>query len=176
MAQLSIKAGDSLIVDGWNGDIVLKFEHIGGKHADLTVNMPEDVSVKQGKKPKRDTDIQCDLNELKEEIVSLISAVDAASGQKILTQLVSDLFYAQAQKRQKEERRVKQAEGIAQAKAAGVRFGPEPKPLPDHFDECYEALQDGRMTVTKAAQVCGLSRKGFYRAMERKKKMTNCAV
>lgn len=86
--------------------------------------------------------------------------MDAAASQEMLTQLVSDLFYAQVQKRQKEERRVKQTEGVAQAKAA-VRFGPEPNLLPDHFDECYKALQDGRMMVKRPLRFADCLGKGF---------------
>lgn len=176
MAQLSIKAGDSLIVDGWNGDIVLKFEHISGKHADLTVNMPEDVSVKQGKKIKRDADIQCDLDELKEEIVSLFLSVDAAASQEMLTQLVSDLFYAQAQKRQKEERRIKQAEGIAAAKARGVHFGAQRKPLPENFNECCRKWRSGEIKMSEAAEACGMAKSSFYDAAIRAEQSDGYAV
>lgn len=119
MAQLSIKSGDSLVVDGWDGDIVLKFERIGGGSADLTANRLEDVSVKRGKKSKQDADVQCELNAIRDEIISLLSMMDTTVSQEMLTRLISDLFYAQAQRRQKEERRVKQAEGIAAAKAGG---------------------------------------------------------
>lgn len=176
MAQLSIKSGDSLIVDGWDGDIVLKFEHIGSGHADLTVNTPEDVSVKRGEKPERDVDIQCELNEIGMEIVSLLSAVDAVSGQELLTRLVSDLFYAQAQRRQKEERRVKQAQGIAAAKARGVRFGAKQKPLPENFDECRRRWRSGEIKMHEAAEACGMAKSSFYEAAVRTEQIADRVV
>lgn len=163
MAQLSIKSGDSLIVDGWDGDIVLKFEHISGRHADVTVNALEDVSVKRGKKPKQDADVQCELNEIREEIVSLLSTMDAAASQEMLAQIVSDLFYAQAQMRQKEERRVKQAKGIAQAKAAGVQFGPERLPLPHGFEPIARKWHEGGISANQAAKQLGMNRDTFLR-------------
>lgn len=176
MAQLSFKSGDSLIVDGWDGDIVLKFEHIGGGHADLTVNVPEGVSVQRGEKPKRVTDAQRDLDEFREEIISLLSAVDIQVGQEMLTQLVSDLFYAQAQKRQKEERRVKQAAGIAAAKARGVRFGVKQKPLPENFDECRRRWRNGEIKMHEAAEACGMAKSSFYEAAIRTEQVADRAV
>lgn len=169
MAKVSIKAGDSLLVEGWNGDIVLSFDRIAAGRADLTADTPESVTVRRGASPERD--IRSDLKELADEIGALLSQADAGESQALLTQLVSDLFYAQAQRRQREERRARQAAGIAAAKARGVRFGAEPKPLPKGFDACYEALLEGRLTATEAAKACGISRQEFYRAMERKRKM-----
>ena len=114
-------------------------------------------------------DIQAELKEKTEEIISLFAEADMESSQEMLTQFVSDLFYAMAQKRQREERRQKQAEGIAKAKAKGVRFGPAARPLPESFSECYRAWQDGTMTVVEAAAVCGIARNAFYRGAARMK-------
>lgn len=35
----------------------------------------------------------------------------------------------------------RQAEGIAAAKANGVRFGPKPIERPDNYEECFRAWQ-----------------------------------
>lgn len=116
------------------------------------------------------------LRLLAQEVIAEISELDPSHSKELLGTFVSELFLSVAEQERRDMRRQKQAEGIAAAKARGVRFGPEPKPLPDNFDECYEAWQDGQITATRAAEACGLSRKGFYRAIERKKKMTDCAV
>ncbi len=52
--------------------------------------------------------------------------------------------------------RQRQAEGIAAAKARGVRFGRPPKPLPENFWEMRALWQAGRITGIAAAQACGM--------------------
>lgn len=116
------------------------------------------------------------LRQLAQEVLTEISELDPSHSRELLGAFVSELFLSVAEEERREYRRQKQAEGIAAAKARGVRFGPEPKPLPENFDECYKAWQDGRMTAARAAENCGLSRKGFYRAIERKKQMADCVV
>ena len=61
--------------------------------------------------------------------------------------------------------RQRQAEGIAAAKAKGVKFGRPPKPLPDRFHICYQRWKQGEMTGTAAAKECGMPLATFrYRA------------
>ena len=50
--------------------------------------------------------------------------------------------------------RQRQAEGIATAKAKGVRFGRPPKPLPGNFEEVYRRWEKGEITGTAAARGC----------------------
>jgi DNA invertase Pin-like site-specific DNA recombinase len=52
--------------------------------------------------------------------------------------------------------RQRQAEGIAAAKAKGVRFGRPPRPLPDNFHRCYQRWKQGEITGTAAAKECGI--------------------
>lgn len=59
----------------------------------------------------------------------------------------------------------RQAEGIAAAKAKGIRFGRPPKPLPDNFHEVYQKWKQGEITGTAAAKECGMPLSIFrYRA------------
>lgn len=120
--------------------------------------------------------LQAQLQELAKGIASGLSTLELSQGKELLGSFVSELFLSVAEQERLAYRRQKQAEGIAEAKARGVRFGPEPKPLPDNFDECYKAWQDGEMTASQAAESCGLSRKGFYRAAEKKKRLADCAM
>ena len=61
--------------------------------------------------------------------------------------------------------RQRQAEGIAAAKAKGVRFGRPPKPLPDNFHTLYQQWKSGKISGTHAAQQCGMALSTFrYRA------------
>ena len=48
--------------------------------------------------------------------------------------------------------RQRQAEGIAAAKARGVRFGRPPRPLPDNFHSVYRRWKVGSITGTAAAK------------------------
>ena len=61
--------------------------------------------------------------------------------------------------------RQRQAEGIAAAKARGVKFGRPPRPLPDNFHSCYQRWKQGEITGTAAAKECGMPLATFrYRA------------
>ena len=61
--------------------------------------------------------------------------------------------------------RQRQAEGIAAAKAKGVRFGRIPKPLPEIFHAVYQRWKRGEITGTAAAKECGMPLSTFrYRA------------
>lgn len=61
--------------------------------------------------------------------------------------------------------RQRQAEGIAAAKARGVRFGRTPKPLPDNFEEVYRRWKKGEITGAAAARECSIPLSTFrYRA------------
>lgn len=61
--------------------------------------------------------------------------------------------------------RQRQAEGIAAAKARGVKFGRPQKPLPVNFFEAYQRWKSGEITGTAAAKLCDMPLATFrYRA------------
>ncbi len=61
--------------------------------------------------------------------------------------------------------RQRQAEGIAAAKARGVRFGRPPRPLPENFHSAYQRWKAKKITGTAAAKECGMALSTFrYRA------------
>ena len=61
--------------------------------------------------------------------------------------------------------RQRQAEGIAVAKAKGVRFGRPPRPLPENYHSAYQRWKAGAITGTAAARECGMPLSTFrYRA------------
>jgi len=61
--------------------------------------------------------------------------------------------------------RRRQAEGIAAAKARGVRFGRRPRPLPENYHSAYQRWKAGTITGTAAAKECGMPLSTFrYRA------------
>lgn len=65
--------------------------------------------------------------------------------------------------------RQRQAEGIAAAKARGVRFGRPPAPLPDTFFIAHRRWEQGEITATDAAGECNMPLTTFrYRANQLK--------
>ena len=61
--------------------------------------------------------------------------------------------------------RQRQAEGIAAAKAKGIRFGRPPQPLPSNFHIVYQQWKQGEITGTKAAKECHMPLSTFrYKA------------
>lgn len=61
--------------------------------------------------------------------------------------------------------RQRQAEGIAAAKAKGIKFGRPPQPLPKNFHSIYQQWKNKQITGTLAAKQCGMPLSTFrYRA------------
>ena len=59
----------------------------------------------------------------------------------------------------------RQAEGIAAAKARGLRLGRPPAPLPENFHQVFQKWKNGKITCTEAAKECGMPLNTFrYRA------------
>lgn len=94
--------------------------------------------------------------------------LDTRRGKDLLGTFISDLvlqllsFVAENERTNIKQR---QAEGIAAAKAKGVRFGRPPKPLPDNFHEAYQRWKQGEITGTAAAKECEMPLSTFrYRA------------
>ena len=76
-------------------------------------------------------------------------------------------FVAQSER---ENIRKRQAEGIAAAKARGVRFGRPPRPLPDNYDRAYQRWKSGEITGIAAAKECGMPLSTFRYRAERHEK------
>ena len=94
--------------------------------------------------------------------------LDTRRGKDLLGTFISDLvlqllsFVAENERTNIKQR---QAEGIAAAKAKGIRFGRPPKPLPDNFHDAYQRWKQGEITGTAAAKECGMPLSTFrYRA------------
>ncbi len=58
--------------------------------------------------------------------------------------------------------RQRQAEGIAAAKARGVKFGRPPLPLPENFYAVHKAWREKRMILRDAAAACNMPIGTFY--------------
>ena len=78
----------------------------------------------------------------------------------IVLQILS--FVAENERRNIRER---QRQGIAAAKARGVRFGRPRIDLPTNFSELVGKVRAKKLSIRIAASACGLSRATFWRAM-----------
>lgn len=57
----------------------------------------------------------------------------------------------------------RQAEGIAVAKAKGVKFGCKRKEVPQGFEQHYLLWREGKISIRQAAKELGISHSTFYR-------------
>ena len=61
--------------------------------------------------------------------------------------------------------RQRQAEGIAAAKARGVRFGRPEKALPESFEKVFKLWSEGKLSLSQAANLCEMPKSTFrYKA------------
>ncbi len=63
--------------------------------------------------------------------------------------------------------RQRQAEGIAAAKAKGIKFGRPRGNLPENFQEIHKAWRGKKLSVKEAARACGMAVTTFYDAAVR---------
>ena len=107
--------------------------------------------------------------EKKIDIVVLdMPLLDTRRGKDLMGTFLSDIVLQVLSFVAENERtniRQRQAEGIAAAKARGVRFGRPPKPLPENYHSAYQRWKAGAITGTAAAKECGMPLSTFrYRA------------
>ena len=92
-------------------------------------------------------------------IVLDMPLLDTRRGKDLMGTFLSDIVLQVLSFVAENERsniRQRQAEGIAAAKARGVKFGRPPKPLPDNFHTIYQRWRNGKITGTKAAEECNM--------------------
>ena len=91
--------------------------------------------------------------------------LDTRRGKDLMGTFLSDIvlqvlsFVAE---NERDNIRQRQAEGIAAAKARGVRFGRPPLPLPDNFHMLHPAWRGQKITLRQAARACGMPTGTFY--------------
>ncbi len=98
--------------------------------------------------------------------------LDTRHGKDLLGTFISDLVLSLLSYVAENERaniRTRQAEGIAAAKARGVKFGRPAAPLPDNFEKVCRQWGKGGLTIKQAAESCNMATSTFY---EKAKKYT----
>ena len=99
--------------------------------------------------------------------------LDTRKGKNLMGTFISDLvlqilsFVAESER---ENIRSRQAQGIAAAKARGIKFGRPKRELPDNFDFACALVADSQISKPVAARACGLPLTTFIGKMEERDK------
>ena len=94
--------------------------------------------------------------------------LDTRTGKDLMGTFISDLvlqilsFVAQ---NERENIKKRQAQGIAAAKARGVRFGRPEKPVPDDFGEIVKSWEKKEIKISDVVRICDMSEPTFYRRL-----------
>jgi len=94
--------------------------------------------------------------------------LDTRNGKDLMGTFLADIvlqilsFVAQ---NEREAIRKRQAQGIAAAKANGVKFGRPVIGMPDNFGDVVRRWEKGEIKLAEAAEVCGMSTATFYRRL-----------
>lgn len=91
--------------------------------------------------------------------------LDTRRGKDLLGTFLSDIVLQVLSFVAENERtniRQRQAEGIAAAKARGVKFGRPALPYPDNFSEIHREWRNKKITLKQAAEACGMPVGTFY--------------
>ena len=92
--------------------------------------------------------------------------LDTRNGKDLMGTFIADLvlqilsFVAQSER---ENIKMRQAQGIAAAKAKGVKFGRPKIPMPDDFDKYIYKLEKRQITTSEILKTTGLTKSTFYR-------------
>ena len=91
--------------------------------------------------------------------------LDTRREKNLLGTFISDVVLALLSYVAENERtniKQRQAEGIAAAKARGVKFGRPPLPIPENFYQMHKDWRAGKITTDEAAKACNMCPKTFY--------------
>ena len=104
--------------------------------------------------------------EKKADIVVIdMPRLDTRREKNLLGTFISDVVLALLSYVAENERtniKQRQAEGIAAAKARGVKFGRPPLPIPENFYQMHKDWRAGKITIEEAAKACNMCPKTFY--------------
>ena len=104
--------------------------------------------------------------EKKADIVVIdMPLLDTRREKNLLGTFISDVVLALFSYVAENERtniKQRQAEGIAAAKARGVKFGRPPLPIPENFYQMHKDWRAGKITIEEAAKACNMCPKTFY--------------
>ena len=92
--------------------------------------------------------------------------LDTRQGRDLTGTLIADIvlqLLSYVAQTEREYIRARQAEGIAAAKARGVRFGPKPMEKPNGYDQCVVLWKKQEISAREAARRLGITHKTFLK-------------
>ena len=98
--------------------------------------------------------------------------LDTRNGKDLMGTFIADLvlqilsFVAESER---SNIRKRQAQGIAAAKARGVKFGRPAKKLPLEFDALVNQWEQKKISTAEILEQCNISERTFYRRLEEKR-------
>lgn len=95
--------------------------------------------------------------------------LDTRRGKDLMGTFLSDIVLQVLSFAAENERtniRQRQAEGIAAAKARGVKFGRPQIMMPEHFQKTVRLWERKEITIQEAIERCGVSEATFYRRLK----------
>lgn len=122
------------------------------------------------------TEIQGQWKHITEEVGADIKVLDMplldtrTTGDTIDSRFVADLtlqILSYVAQKERESIKVRQAQGIAAAKAKGRVLGRPKATYPDNWKEVYKEWKEGAITAVKAMDKLGLKRCTFYKLVKR---------
>ena len=96
--------------------------------------------------------------------------LDTRNGKDLMGTFIADLvlqilsFVAQ---NERENIKKRQAEGIAAAKAKGVKFGRPEIAIPDDFDKLIKRWEKKQISIAELLSLCNMSEATFYRKLRK---------
>lgn len=105
--------------------------------------------------------------------------LDTRRGKDLMGTFLSDIvlqvlsFVAENERTNIKQR---QAEGIAAAKARGVKFGRPSLPIPENFYQMCKEWRDGKIKIEEAARSCNMCQKTFYSKAVKYEKEQLCMI
>lgn len=138
----SVKKGDLIVVKS--------IDRLGRNYDDI---------LKEWRKITRD--IGADIEVIDMPLLNTRSREDDLTGIFIADLVLQILAYVAETERNYIKTR--QAEGIAVAKAKGVKFGCRKKEMPEEFEQHYLLWKEGKISIRQAAEELHVSHSTFYR-------------
>ena len=96
--------------------------------------------------------------------------LDTVADRGLLDRLIAEIMLqvlSYVAQQEREFIRQRQAEGIAAAKAHGVKLGRKELPIPDNFEEIKKLWEDGELSGRVASERLGVARSTFMRWIRR---------
>ncbi len=99
-------------------------------------------------------------------IIQDMPLLDTTKSRDLLGNFISDIVLQLLSFVAENERnniRIRQAEGIDAARRRGVRFGKPAIPVPENFSDLYRRWEQGTISINEFAQLCNMGRSTMYK-------------